>query len=234
MPHLLHIDSSARTGVRGEVAHGSYTRSLSQRFVQHWQQHTHGEARTSYRDLAVHAPRPVSQDWIAAAFTASEQRPPAMADTLAESDCLVAELRAADVVVIGAPMYNFGPPATLKAWIDNVVRIRETFDFLPARDDPYVPLLADRPRSVVLLTSRGSSGLNPGQANAGLNHLDPMLFAALGLLGITDSHTIAIEHEETGGPALAQSVAQAMQAVDVLAQQMASTRTQYRATQAVG
>ena len=218
---LLHIDSSARAGIRGQVAHGSYTRALSQRFVAAWQRAMGDQGRIIYRDLGAEPPQPVTQDWIAAAFTRADQRTPALQAALAHSDQLIAELRAADLVVIGAPMYNFGAPATLKAWIDNIVRIRETFDFHPERDDPYEPLLAERPRPVVLLSARGGYGMNPGEAHAALNHLDPQVFAALGLLGLTETHSIAIEHEEFGGDAFAQSLAQANRAADALALQLA-------------
>ena len=220
MTHLLHLDSSARAGARGAIAHGSYTRMLSQRFVAQWQAQATGPIQTTYRDLAAQPPQPVSQDWIAAAFTRSHQRSATLQAALAESDQLIAELRAADVLVIGAPMYNFGPPATLKAWVDNIVRIRETFDFYPEREDPYEPLLADRPRSAVLLSARGGNDMNPGEQHAALNHLEPQVFAALALLGITDTHSIAIEYEEFGGAQLAQSIAQAKAAVDDLAKNL--------------
>ena len=220
MTHLLHLDASARAGVRGNVAHGSYTRMLSQRFVAQWQAQAPRPTPITYRDLAAQPPQPVSQDWIAAAFTRSDQRSAALQAALTESDQLIAELRAADVLVIGAPMYNFGAPAPLKAWIDNIVRIRETFDFYPEREDPYEPLLADRPRSVVVLSARGGSELNPGERHAALNHLEPQVFTALGLLGITDTHSIAIEYEEFGGAQLEQSIARATAAVDALAKNL--------------
>lgn len=223
MAHVLHIDSSARAGVRGQVAHGSYTRALSARFVHQWQQHTDPQGQVTYRDVGAAPPQPVTQEWIAAAFTPRRQRDTHLQSVLAESDRLIAELRTADVLVIGAPMYNFGAPATLKAWIDNIVRIRETFDFYPEREDPYVPLLADRPRTVVLLSARGGSALNPGERHAALNHLEPQVFTALALLGISDAHSIAIEYEEFGGAKLEQSIAQAEQAVDALAQKLAAS-----------
>lgn len=67
--------------------------------------------------------RKFSSSWIDAAFTPREHRSPAQSARLAESDQLVAELLAADLLVIGAPMYNFGLPSQLKAWIDNIVRV---------------------------------------------------------------------------------------------------------------
>ncbi len=221
MTHILHLDSSARAGIRGQVAHGSYTRALSAHFVQHWQQHAGASTQITYRDLGANPPHPVTQDWIGAAFTPRQQRSNQQHAALAESDRLIAELRAADVLVIGAPMYNFGAPAPLKAWIDNIVRIRETFDFYPEREDPYEPLLADRPRSAVVLSAHGGSAMNPGERHATLNHLEPQVFVALALLGITDTHAIAIEYEEFGGALLEQSIAQASAAAEALAKKLA-------------
>jgi FMN-dependent NADH-azoreductase len=68
-------------------------------------------------------------DWVTANFTPPEERGEAERAALAESDALVAELKAADVLVIGVPIYNFGIPAALKAWVDLVARARVTFRY---------------------------------------------------------------------------------------------------------
>ena len=233
MIHVLHLDSSARMGVRGEVAHGSHTRKLGQRFAQQWLLNTpqQDQAATSLtyqrRDLAVHAPTPISAQWIEAVFCPAAQRTPAMQALLAESDTLIAELKQADVLVVGAPLYNFGPPAVLKAWVDQIVRIRETFDFNPDLADPYLPLLNDKPRSLVLLTSRGGFGFDAGAPLAHMNHLDPWLRDAMGLLGITDMHSITMEYDETGGVALERSAAQALAAIDALVPQLIARHRPY-------
>ena len=67
--------------------------------------------------------------WINANFTAAEERTDEQRAVFAASDALVAELKAADVLVIGEPIYNFGVPAALKAWIDMVARARLTFRY---------------------------------------------------------------------------------------------------------
>ena len=220
MTRILQIDASARPGIRGQVPHGSHTRALTHRFVSQWQaadaaQGTHSTVQ--YRDVGANPPAAITANWVRAAFMPRDARSPELADSLRDSDALVAELRAADVLVLGVPMYNFGPPAGFKAWIDNVVRVGETFDFDPQQADPYTPLLADKPRAVVFLTSRGASGMNEGGPQAAFNHLDGAMQTALGLLGLTDWHTVAIEHDEHGGEALAQSVRQAMANVDAWA-----------------
>jgi FMN-dependent NADH-azoreductase len=212
---LLHIDSSARPGRAGEHPHGSHSRRLSHAFVSRWQAARPGDA-VVYRDLALSPPVPVQHEWIPAAFTPESQRTPAQQAVLAESDALVRELQAADVLVVGLPMYNFGMPAPLKAWVDGIVRIGLTFGFEPGRDNPYIPMLADRPRRAILLTSRGGQGFNLGGALASMNHADTALRDVLAFIGITDVHTVAVEHEEEGGEALAASVKQALRAVDTV------------------
>lgn len=213
---LLHIDSSARPGRAGVHPHGSHTRRLSHAFVARWQLGRPDDG-VVYRDLGATAPTPVRHEWIPAAFSPEAQRTPAQHAALAESNALVRELQAADILVLGMPMYNFGMPAPLKAWVDNIVRIGLTFDFDPARENPYIALLADRPRRAVVLTSRGGHGFDAGGELAAMNHADTALRDVLAFLGITDVHTIAIEHEEEGGGALAASVAGALRAVDALA-----------------
>ncbi|MGQ3054144.1 MAG: FMN-dependent NADH-azoreductase [Roseateles sp.] len=216
MTRLLHIDSSARPGRAGEHPHGSHSRRLSHAFVNRWRA-ARPKDEVVYRDLAASEPTVVRHEWIPAAFTPEDRRTPAQHAVLRESDTLVRELKAAELLVIGMPMYNFGMPAPLKAWVDNIVRIAATFDFDPGRDNPYVPLLADRPRRAVLLTSRGGNGFDAGGPLAAMNHADTALRDVLGFLGITQVQTVAIEHEEAGGPALAASVARALSAVDALA-----------------
>lgn len=213
---LLHIDTSARPGRAGEHPHGSHTRRLTHAFVSRWLAARPGDA-VVYRDLGVTPPTPVRHEWIPSAFTPAEQRTPAQHTVLAESDALVRELQACDLLVLGMPMYNFGMPSTLKAWVDAIVRIGLTFDFAPGLENPYVPLLADRPRRAVLLTSRGGHGFDAGGALAAMNHADTALRDVLGFIGITDVQTIAVEHEEAGGQALAGSVEEALRAVDTLA-----------------
>ncbi|MDO5623632.1 MAG: NAD(P)H-dependent oxidoreductase [Pseudomonadota bacterium] len=224
---LLQINASARAGIRGQSPHGSHTRALTERFVRRWQDAARREGQPvtlRTRDVGAAPPSAIGGDWIAAAFTPPEARSAALQAALRESDALIDELKAADVLVLGVPMYNFGPPAGFKAWIDNVVRVGATFGFTPGAANPYTPLLAERPRPVVLLTSRGEGGLNPGQALAHKNHLDPAVRQALALIGLTDWHAIAIEHDETGGEPLARSVSQAFDAVDALVDALLETR----------
>lgn len=221
MTTLLHLDASARSGLSGTDAHGSHTRRLSARFVRQWLQHR-PDTRVIYRDVGQNPPSPVCGEWIRAAFTPESQRDQTMHEALRESDMLVDELLAADVIVAGVPMYNFGPPAQFKAWIDNIVRVGRTFGFDRNRSgDPYWPLLADMGKRVVLLSARGDYGYDGGKMH-GKNHVEPSVFTALSYLGITEQHSIAVEYDEFADERLSQSLADAEAATDRLAALLAA------------
>src|SRR5690606_41768418 len=84
-----------------------------------------------------------------------------MDEVRAERDQWIEAVRAADALVLGVPLYNFSVPSAFKAWIDNIIRIGRTVIVNPdSLDDPYTPLLADRP--VILIVSRGGFGMNEG------------------------------------------------------------------------
>jgi FMN-dependent NADH-azoreductase len=214
MTTLLHLDASARPGRSDRQPHGSHSRRLSARFVERWHAMRPHDAIV-YRDLGRNPPPPVSGEWIQAAFTPPARREPWMRDALATSDALVDELIAADLIVAGVPMYNFGVPAAFKAWIDQVVRVGRTFGFDRSREDaPYWPLLDDRPRRLVILSSRGDFGY--AQRLASMNHVEASIRSAFAYIGITDVHALAVEYDEFGGERLRHSIAQAEAATDAL------------------
>ncbi|MGH8085382.1 MAG: FMN-dependent NADH-azoreductase [Lysobacter sp.] len=223
MLRLLHIDSSARHGLSGTRAHGSHTRRLSARFISRWHlQRPHDPV--VYRDVALEPPMPVDDRWVHAAFTAPAQREPWMRDTLAQSDVLVDELLAADLIVIGVPMYNFGMPSTLKAWIDNIVRVGRTFGFDRSRaGEPYWPMLAGMDKRLVLLSSRGDYGYDPGERLAAVNHVEAGVLDPLRYIGIDAAERIAIEYDEFGDERLHASIATAEAQVDALVERLVAT-----------
>jgi FMN-dependent NADH-azoreductase len=222
MLRLLHLDASARPGRSDERSHGSHTRRLSARFVARWRALRPGDP-VVYRDLGLAPPAPVTGDWIHAAFTPVAQRESWMHETLAQSDQLVEELLAADLIVAGVPMYNFGVPAGFKAWIDNIVRVGRTFGFDRARDgDPYWPLLAGMDKQLVVLGSRGDHGYAAGGRIEAMNHVEPSIRTAFAYIGITRMHAVAVEYDEFGGERLARSLRDAEDEVDRLAARLAA------------
>jgi FMN-dependent NADH-azoreductase len=174
MQNILRIDGSARYS-------DSVTRQLADRVVKGLQQR-HPGAVVTRRDLAAGVPQ-VTEDWITANFTPATERSPAQRDTLALSDRLVAELKAADALVLATPMYNFSVPAAVKAWIDQVCRAGETFRY--TAEGP-VGLLADRPVYLVLASGGVPVGSAADHASAYLRHV-------LGFVGIRDLRLIAAE-----------------------------------------
>lgn len=216
MPHILHIDASARPGIAGTDHHGSHSRQLSQHFISQWQS-SRPQDTVTYRDIGQNPPSFVSHDWIASAFTSEEQRVPWMKETLLESDQLVDELIAADILVIGTPLYNFSMPAALKAWVDQIVRAERTVGVDKTNPhERYTPKLTDRERHAVILTARGGINMAPGEEMAHMNYLEPSLALALEFVGITRIHAIAIEGQEEGGVVLAKSIAEARRNVERL------------------
>lgn len=216
MTTLLQIDSSARWGGSDQHRHGSHTRRLSARFVAGWRTARPGD-RFIYRDVGQHPPSPVTNRWIQAAFTPPLVREPWMREVLAESDALVDELLAADIIVAGVPMYNFNVPAQFKAYIDNIVRVGRTFGFDRSRPgEPYWPLLREAGKRLVVLTSRGDFGYGPGERIERMNHVEPSIRTAFGYIGVVDVDAISIEYDEFADLRLEKSIAEAEREVDAL------------------
>ncbi len=217
--NILQIDASARPGLSGIDPRGSHTRRLTRRFIERWQE-ARPQDSVAYRDVGQQPPSPVSGDWIAAAFTRPERRDEAARACLAESDMLVQELLRADLIVIGAPMYNFGLPAQLKAWLDNVVRVGVTFGFDRSRQgEPYWPMLPPGKR-LVILSSRGDYGYDPGGRLGDINLVERGLSVPMGYIGLTQTHSIAIEYDEFGDERLRASISAAETAVDNLVEEL--------------
>ena len=116
---VLHIDASARLA-------DSVSRALTAEIVQRLNADT-----VIRRDLAQALPL-IDETWIGANFTPEDARTDTQKKTLELSDTLLDELERADTIVIGAPMYNFGIPATLKAWIDLIARAGRSFRYSEA------------------------------------------------------------------------------------------------------
>jgi FMN-dependent NADH-azoreductase len=209
MANILHIDSSPRD-------ERSRSRRFTREFIEQWKQ-AHQTDTVTYRDVGRNPVPHLDEAWIAAAYTPPEQRTPELWNAIRISDQLVDELLAADIYVIGTPMYNFSISSMLKAYIDQIVRIGRTFEFAPENpENPYKPLVLGK--IMFIITARGSSGYGAGERYEMLNYQDPYLRTIFGFIGITDITFIHIENDELGGTALEQSIASARTQIAQLVQ----------------
>lgn len=194
MARVLHIASSPR----GER---SQSRKAGQEFLDGYLA-AHPGSTVTHRDVGHNPPGHVTEAWVAAAFSPPDKQTADTKAALKESDELVDELLAHDVILVSAPMYNFGVPSTLKAYIDNIVRVGRTFNFDPSKPNPYVPLVHGKKLFAVL--SAGGAGYAPGGPMAGLDHEGTYLKAIFGFMGVTDSGVIYVEGTG-GGPDAAEA-----------------------------
>lgn len=212
LAYVLHIDASARTD-------RSISRDLSARFIETWRSRR-PQDNIIRRDIGRSPPGFISQDWIAACFTPQEERSDAQNAVLADSDRLIGELEKARLIVLGTPMYNYGLPAALKAWVDQVVRVNRTFSFDLARGDfPLEPILSGK--TLVCLTSKGEFGFAKGGIRETMNHLDPHIETFAHYLGVEERHFISVEYQEFGDERHAHSRAAALRNAVALAESLA-------------
>lgn len=169
-PSILRIDSSARS-------EGSVSRELSALLANALAGET---GSVTVRDLAAHPVPQIDGAWVGANFTDPAERTDEQKGVLAGSDTLVAELRQADQIVIGMPIYNFSIPGALKAWIDQIARARETFRYTEAGPEG---LLKNKTAWIVV-----ASGGVP--LDSGVDFATPYLRQVLNFVGITDIQII--------------------------------------------
>ncbi|ESA31961.1 fmn-dependent nadh-azoreductase [Leptolyngbya sp. Heron Island J] len=201
MAYVLHLDASPR----GERSH---SRRMTRAFVERWKQFHSGD-RVTYRDIGRNPVPHVTEAWIAAAFTPAEQRTPELKQALRISDELVDEFLAADIYVMGIPMYNWTVSSGFKAYIDNIVRINRTWAYIPEENPefPYKPLVHGK--RMFVISARGDGGFAPGGRNAQRDFLTPYIKEVFSMLGVTDITFVHVENDEYGGQKLADSIATA-------------------------
>lgn len=192
---ILRIDASARRD-------GSVSRDLADRIVARF-----GDGVTvTARDLATGLPL-IDEAWIGANFTPADQRTEAQRAALSLSDQLVAELQSADTLVIGLPIYNFGVPAALKAWVDLVARAGVTFRYTEA--GPQGLLTAKR--AIVAVASGGT------EAGSEIDFATGYLRHVLGFIGITDVSFVTADRLMLDPEATLASAAAQVAALDIAA-----------------
>ncbi|MFY7745877.1 MAG: FMN-dependent NADH-azoreductase [Erythrobacter sp.] len=175
MSNILYITASIRSDA------DSVSRGLGQSIVDGLAAKT-GAAVTT-RDLAANDLPYVSAERFAANLTPAAERSPEQADLAAIADTLIAELQAADTVVIASPIYNFGPPATLKAWADLVARAGTTFRY--TANGPEGLLTG---KKVYLAIASGGTPVG-----AEIDFMSRWLTFFLGFLGMTDVEIVAAD-----------------------------------------
>ena len=177
--HVLEINTSARQD-------GSVSRRLVGDLVAALQDR-HGDVRVTRREIAAGLPF-IDEAWVGANFTPEEERTDLDRQVLARSDELVGELETADIIVIGAPIYNFSIPATLKTWIDMVTRARKTFHYTESGPEGLL-----KGKKAYVITPSG--GVPVGSA---VDFATPYLRHALAFIGITDVEIIGAAGADRG------------------------------------
>jgi FMN-dependent NADH-azoreductase len=171
----------------------SHSRRLTDVFVEYYK-HCEPDSSIKFRDLGKSNIPHVNEKWIAGAFKAEQDRTNEEIDALRFSTELINELRDADVIVLGTPMYNWSVPSSLKAYIDQVLRVNETWEVNKEdRQNPYIGLLKDK--SLFLLFSRGAQGYEKGEYNEHMNFQSPYLRTVFNIIGVTDIEEVSIGGE---------------------------------------
>jgi FMN-dependent NADH-azoreductase len=166
--HLLHIDSS----IQGER---SISRRLTARAAVAWRA-AHPEGTVTYRDLGADPPPHLDTTGGTARMVAPDEHTPEQAASYALSVELVQEILEADTVILGLPLYNFGPPSSVKTWVDHLI-----VPGLALNPETHEGLLGDR--DMIVLAARGG-GYAPGTPRDGWDHAEPWLPHGLSLTGL--------------------------------------------------
>jgi len=194
--NILQINASART-------QGSFSTRLANTLTERLRA-AQPEAEVTLRDLG-RTPHPaLDEATLQALFTPADTRSPEQAARVAQDDVLIREVQAADVLVLGVPMYNFGVPAALKNWIDAIARAKVTFEYT---DKGPIGLLKGK-KVYVALTRGGLFRGTPADSQV------PYLQAVLGFLGMTDVQFVYAEGLGMGAEAEQKGLAEAEQQID--------------------
>jgi FMN-dependent NADH-azoreductase len=202
MTRILHLNTSLRSS-------GSHSRTLSGEFLGKWTAAHGNKVSVVERDLAGKPVPHLTEATIGAFFTPADNRSAEQKQALQLSDELIAELQNADVLVIGAPMYNFSISSTFKAWIDHVLRAGVTFKYT---DKGPVGLLEGK--KVYVFTARG--GVYSHGPAVAMDFHETYLRAALGFIGLKDVTFVHAEGLGMGEDAVDRAVAQSRTALAAL------------------
>ena len=208
MSKLLHIDSSILGG-------NSVSRQLTAQIVASWRA-SHPDTEVSYLDLAVDAPSHLSAESLGFRIPVDGVLSDAQKRENAISEALVSQFLASDVIVVGAPLYNFTIPTQLKAWIDRLAQIGRTFKYT---DKGPVGLAGGK--TVIVASSRGGMYSTSDAGNA-TEHQESYLKVIFGFFGITDVRFVRAEGLGMGEAAKAAALASAGVEIKAVAAQAAN------------
>ena len=208
MNTLLIVNSSPRSN--------SVSRKLTRQFAEDWKAR-HPNGQIIERDLADGAIPYLSESWIEAAYTPEAQRTPEQRELLALSDALIAEIFAADVILLGIPMHNHSVPATFKAWIDQIARAGKTFSYTDKGPKGLIP----SDKKVVAVLSRGGVYAPEGTPGA-MDFQVSYLRQILGLIGLTDITFVHADRQGMGGQAAQLATEKAIRQVSSVAESFAT------------
>ena len=180
---LLAIQSSARQ-------QGSITRLLSQEFIVIYQQNS-PTIELKQRDVGIKPPSQITELWTKANYLDPDRRTPEEIESLKESENLIKELFWTDYLLLGVPMYNFSVPATLKAYIDNIVRINRTFTFNP-QSNSFQGLVTGK-KALIITSSAGD--FRPSTALGKMNFCETYLTSLLNFIGIRDINIVSVPNQ---------------------------------------
>ena len=200
MKTLLQIRSSI-------FSNDGQSSRLAERFVARWRASNPG-GKVIVRDLAKEPVPHLDAARFGAFLAKPEERTPAQQAVVDYSDALIGELKRADVVVLGLPMYNFGVPSTLKAYFDHVARVGETFKYT---EKGPVGLLTGK--KVYVFAARG--GMYAGTPN---DTQTPFIRTFLSFIGMSDIEFVYAEGLAISEASKQQSLARAEAAIDALAE----------------
>lgn len=207
MNKILIINASAR----GEKSH---SRDLTKLFIENWSKN-YPEDYFIHREVGLTPIPHITDEWINAAFTKVEDRTEKNQAPLVLSNELVKELKDADVYVIGTPMYNWSIPSGLKSYIDQVMRINETWKFRSGKPDgDYQGLLQGK--KLFILSSRGDAGYEENEINAHMNFQTNYIKLIFSIMGVQDIKVVSLNNEEYGGELFAKSQREIHQAIQLL------------------
>jgi FMN-dependent NADH-azoreductase len=182
---LLEIQSSVRLDQ-------SISRALSHEFVQAWQ-NSHPDTLHKQQDVGIHPPAHPTELWTTANYLPPDSRTPEMETALTASEQLIEEVLWADRLLLGVPMYNFSVPSTLKAYLDNIVRIDRTFTFDPAT---YTFQGLAKGRKALIITPSAGNFVS-GTSLGNMNFCDTYLRSVLGFIGIEDVTVVPVPDQFT-------------------------------------